>query len=41
MGIPDNFNQFISQVNKYKVANMKLTFFDESGAELLRLKKVD
>jgi heat shock protein HslJ len=41
MEIPDSFNQAINQVSKYKIENMKLSFFDETGNELLRFKKVD
>ena len=41
MEIPDKFNKAINQVRKYKVENLKLTFFDESGKELLRFRKVD
>lgn len=41
MEIPDKFNQALGQVAKYNRENLKLIFFDESGVELLRFKKVD
>jgi len=41
MEIPNQFNQAIAKVAKYKVEKMKLTLFDSEDMELLRFKKVD
>ncbi len=41
MDIPDNFNKAISKVRKYKIEKLKLTFFDDTGSEILLFKKVD
>lgn len=41
MEIPTKFNVAINKVSKYKIEDLKLYFFDDSGAELLRFRKVD
>lgn len=41
MDIPNKFNSAIYKVRKYKTENLKLYFFDNGGAELLRFKKVE
>ncbi len=39
--IPDKFNVALSKVSKYKIENLHLILFDDSGSELLNFKKVD
>ena len=39
--IPDKFNISLSKVSKYKIENLHLILFDDSGNELLNFKKVD
>jgi heat shock protein HslJ len=41
MEITAKFNTAFNKISKYKIENMKLSFFDETGNELLRFKKVD
>lgn len=41
MDIPNKFNSAINKVSRYKIENLKLYLFDDSGAELLRFRKVD
>jgi heat shock protein HslJ len=41
MDIPSRFNEAMNKVSKYKIENLKLYFFDDAGAELLRFRKVD
>lgn len=41
MEIADKFNVAINKVSKYKIENLKLYFYDDAAAELLRFKKVD
>lgn len=41
MEIPDKFNNAISTVRKFKKEGLNLILFNESGTEVLRLKKVD
>jgi heat shock protein HslJ len=41
MEIPDKFNAAMAKVSKYKIEDLKLYFFDDAGAELLRFRKVD
>jgi len=41
MEITTKFNNAFNKISKYKIENLKLTFFDETGKELLRFKKVD
>ncbi len=41
MEITAKFNNAFNKISKYKIENMKLSFFDETGNELLRFKKVD
>ena len=39
--IPDKFNVALSKVSRYKIKNLHLILFDDSGNELLNFKKVD
>ena len=39
--IPDKFNVALSKVSKYKIENLHLILFDDSGNELLNFKKAD
>lgn len=41
MTIPDKINTALMQVKKYKIANLKLTLYDEADNELIVFKKVD
>lgn len=41
MELADQFNQALAKVAKYNRNEMKLTFRDSAGGELLRFKKVD
>lgn len=41
MEIPNQFNQAMGKVAKYKRTGMQLLFYDSSGSELLQFKKVD
>lgn len=41
MTIPDKFNVALSQVKKYEIEKLQLTFSDEQGKELIVFKKID
>jgi len=41
MEVPNKFNMAINKISKYKIENLKLYFYDENGADLLRFRKVD
>lgn len=41
MATSDSFNRTLGQVKKYKAKNKQLTFFDETGKELIVFQKVE
>jgi hypothetical protein len=41
MDIPDEFNRSLTEVDNYKVQDLKLHLFDKEGKELMQFKKID
>ena len=41
MEVPDEYNQTLPEVHRYKVEDLKLHLFDKEGTELMQFKKID